>query len=324
MQNVNNGIKNFQENVPLAPYTTFKIGGPAKYFIIAKSTEEVKSAMEAARQKNIPVFVLGNGSNVLISDEGFDGLVIKIQNSKLKIENDNEKIKIIAESGVLIGKLVNESVKNSLTGLEWMMGIPGTLGGAIVGNAGAFGHSISELVEKVEVLDQGDLSVKLLRNKDCQFGYRESIFKKNSKYIILSAELSLKEGNKAESERIIKEHIVQRQSRHPGGLPNAGSFFKNIPIKENEKAFDKILKEFPEAEKFKAAGMIPAAWLIEKRDLKGVKIGGAMVSDKHANFIVNFNKASARDVMMLSSIIKQKIRDSFEIQLQEEVRFVGF
>lgn len=324
MQNVNELKKIFQENVLLASYTTFKIGGPAKYFFVAKSAGEVKNAIEAARQNNVSVFILGNGSNILVADEGFDGLVIKIQNSKIKIKNDNEKIKIIAEGGVLIGKLVNESVKNNLTGLEWMIGIPGTLGGAIVGNAGAFGHSISELIKKVEVLDLDDLSVKSFDNKDCSFGYRESIFKKDAKYAILSIELELKKGNKIEIEKAIKEHIAQRQARHPGGFPNAGSFFKNVIIKDNKKAFDKIVGQFPEAEKFRGLGMIPAAWLIEKRELKGAKIGGAMVSEKHANFIVNFNKASARDVIMLASIIKQKIRDSFGIQLQEEVRYVGF
>lgn len=324
MQNVNEFKKNFQENVVLAQYTTFKIGGPAKYFFVAKSIEEIKKAVEEARQNNISIFILGNGSNILIADEGFDGLVIKIQSSNLKIESENEKFKIVCDSGILIGKLVNESIKNNLTGLEWMIGIPGTLGGAVVGNAGAFGHLISELIKKVEVLDMDDLSVKSFENKDCEFGYRESIFKKATKYVILSIELELKKGNKIEIEKAIKEHIVQRQARHPGGFPNAGSFFKNVIIKDNEKAFDKIVKMYPDAEKFRSLGTVPAAWLIEKRELKGVKIGGAMVSDKHANFIVNFNKASARDVLMLASIIKQKIRGSFGIQLQEEVRYVGF
>ncbi len=324
MSNVNDLTKNFQENVPLAPHTSFKIGGPAKYFFVAKSAEEIKKAVEAAKDANIPVFVLGNGSNVLVADEGFAGLVIKIQNSKFKIQNDNSKFKIISESGVLIGRLVNESVKNNLTGLEWLVGIPGTLGGVIVGNAGAFGHSISETVEKVEALNAENLKIKWMNNNDCQFNYRESIFKKDGRYIILSAELNLKKGAAEESKKLIKEYSAKRQARHPVSYPNAGSFFKNAAIKDNEKAFEKLIRQYPEAEKFRNLGTVPAAWLIEKRDLKGVKIGGAMVSAKHANFIINFNKASARDVIMLASIIKQKIRDSFGIQLQEEVRYIGF
>jgi len=320
MTNVNDLKKFFEENVPLAPFTTFKIGGPARYFYMAKNVEEIKKAVEAAQQNNLSIFLLGNGSNILFSDEGFDGLVIKIKDQKLKIEGS----KVYCGAGVNLSKLVLDSTNAGLAGMEWAIGIPGTIGGAIVGNAGAFGHSVAEAVEKAEALNTGDLKIRSMNAAECQFNYRESIFKKDNKYIILSAELNLKKGNIEESKKLIKEYLAKRQNRHPGGYPNAGSFFKNVSIEDNEKAFEKLVSQYPEAEKFRNLGTIPAAWLIEKRDLKGVKIGGAMVSDKHANFIVNLGKAKAGEVLKLINLCKNEVKNKFGAALSEEIKYLGF
>lgn len=315
---VNNLLKAVQENVPLAPYTTFKIGGPAKYFYMAKTSEDIKQSVQFAKESKLSYYILGNGSNILVSDQGFNGLVIKLRNTKYEIRNTS----IDCESGLMLGKLVNESIKNGLTGLEWLIGIPGTLGGAIYGNAGAFGYSLSEAVESVKVLNSDNLKEEILTAKECQFGYRISVFKEK-KYIILSVVLKLKKGDKAESEKIIKEYIAKRQGKHPVG-PSAGSVFKNPSIEENQKVFEKLIKKYPEMEKFKASGKIPAGWLIEEYGLLGKSIGGAMISEKHGNFIINTGGASAENVIMLISLIKQKIRVNFGIQLEEEIQYLGF
>src|SRR4030042_435298 len=210
-----------QKNIPLAPYTTFRIGGAARFFCEAKSEEDILEALKFAKEKSLPVFVLGGGSNVLVSDKGFDGLVLKISNFKFQISN----LRIICDSGCLLGKIVNESVKAGLTGLEWAAGIPGTIGGAVRGNAGAYGGCMADAVESVRVLEIANLfkvrpfpsssgavgipQGRTFRPHDCQLAYRDSIFKQNPNLIILSVKLKLEKGDRAESERRIKEILAK-------------------------------------------------------------------------------------------------------------------
>lgn len=318
MPDVNNLLIGVQENIQLAPYTTFKIGGNARYFYITKTSLEIKKAIQVANELKLPYYILGNGSNILVSDGGFDGLVIRIMNRGLEIADQN----ICVESGVALSKLVMDSINGGLTGLEWLIGIPGTVGGAIYGNAGAYGHSLGEAVKIVKVFNPGSLKEEILSGNECGFSYRHSAFKEN-KYIILSAILELKKGDRPESEKKIKEYILNRQGKHPIG-PSAGSVFKNPLISENQKVFEKLVKQYPELEKFKSAGKIPAGWLIEEYGLLGKKIGGAMVSKEHGNFIINTGSATALDVVTLISLIKQKVRVNFNIQLEEEIQYVGF
>lgn len=329
MPKVKDLLKDVQENISLAQYTTFKIGGPARYFYIAKTAEEIVNAVKIAKSKEIPFYILGNGSNVLVSDAGFNGLVIKLQTTNYKLQATN----IESDTGVNLAKLVVESAKAGLTGLEWAIGIPGTVGGAIVGNAGAFGHSISEFTESVWVLDTETLTERAVGNAECEFGYRSSIFqpkadqpradKECKNYVIIKTVLKLSKGDPEKIKGQIKEYLEKRKERHPQG-PSAGSIFKNPSIAENQKAFEKLAKKFPEAEKFRAAGKIPAGWLVDELGLRGKKIGGAIISQKHGNFIINAGGAKAEDVIMLISLIKQKVRVNFGIQLQEEIQYVGF
>jgi len=339
-----------KENVPLAPYTTFKIGGPARFFCEAAREEEILEALKFAQEKNVPVFVLGGGSNVLVADRGFNGFVIKIHNTLYKIHNT----KIDCGAGCALAKVVSESVKASLTGLEWAAGIPGTIGGAVRGNAGAYGSSVSEIVESVRYLEipasQGStfpLSAKasnssrsnlskvpqsqVFSSRDCEFEYRNSIFKQNSNLIILSVILKLKNGNREGSEKKIKEILAKRKEKQPADFPSPGSFFRNPETEDKDliRQFetDTGKKVTDHVSVYKYTGnkiKIPAPWLIEEAGLKGKKIGGAMVSEKHANFIVNTGNATAEDVVMLAAIIKTKVRNKFGIQLQEEVQMIGF
>ena len=325
----------FQKNVKLAPCTTFRIGGSASFFCEAKNEEEILEALEFARGKNLPIFLLGGGSNVLVNDKGFSGVVIKISNFKFQISN----LRITCDAGCLLSKIVNESVKANLTGLEWAAGIPGTIGGAVRGNAGAFGGAMANVVDSVKVLNiqntktqdtkqntgykTQDLKLLQIMNyklQDCKFLYRDSIFKKNPNLIILSAVLKLKKGDKSESEKRVKEILAKRKKKQPTDFPSPGSFFKN-PIAKDKKLVEQY--ETDTGNKIRD-GRIPAPWLIEEAGLKGKKIGSAMVSEKHANFIVNTGKATAEDVIMLAAIIKTRVRNKFGIQLKEEVEMVGF
>lgn len=309
---------NVQENITLAPYTTFKIGGPAKYFVEIKNKEELKEALEYALKNKLKVFILGGGSNILISDRGLDGLAIIFHNAGYRLEDE----KIECESGMPLTKLVNLAAKNSLSGLEWAAGIPGTAGGAVRGNAGAFDGDIQNLVEKVKVLvmDADKVIEKDFSAKECEFDYRNSIFKRRNDLIVFSAIFRLKKGEGLEIQKRVDEIIKKRNQMHPQGTASAGSFFIN-PIVKNPELLDKFEKD--SGKKF-PNNMIPAGWLIQKAGLMGKRIGGAMVSEKHSNFIINTGNAKAEDVIMLMSLIKQKVRMKLGVQLMEEVKFLGF
>jgi len=282
------------KNILLAPYTTFKIGGAVKCFCETRDSEEIIAVITMAKKKNLPFFILGGGSNVLVSDKGFDGLVIRIQNPKSKIQNST----IYADAGVLLSNLVADSIKTGLTGLEWAAGIPGTIGGAIRGNAGAFSGSMAEIVKTIKVFDVKSQKIKTLKNTDFKFGYRDSIFKKNKNLIILSVELELKKGDKEKSKKLIKEYLRKRQATQPLEFMSAGCIFKN-PVGQS------------------------AGYLIEQCGLKGKKINGAMISEKHANFIINAGGAKAKDVINLINLCKEKVKEKFGIELQEEIEYVG-
>jgi len=278
----------FQENVSLAEYTSFKIGGKAKYFYIANNKEDLIKTIKEA--KDLKVFILGGGSNVLALEEGYDGLVIKLNLRKYSFNND-----IYVEAGVSWGELLGATVEKSLTGLEWTAGLPGTVGGAIYGNSQAFHVKTSDIIKEVEVLDLNDLSIKALT--DCQFSEKNSIFKKNKNLIILSAVFKINKGDKKEIQKKIAENLQFRKEKQPLGYASAGSVFINNSDK-------------------------PSSYLIEQAGLKGKRIGNAQVSEKHAGFIINLGGASSKDVLELISIVKKEVKDKFDIDLIEEIEII--
>ncbi len=265
--------------VLLKDHTTFKIGGPAEYFFTAQKKEDVVIAINVAKKLKLSVFMFGGGSNLLVSDKGIKGLVIKIQSSA---DLSLLKEKITANAGLNMGKLVSFSVNKSLQGLEWAGGLPGTFGGAIRGNAGAFGGEIKDSIFSVEALDE-KLKLHILTRKQCQFKYRSSLFKKKN-WIILSATVKLKKGVKKSLQDIANSHIAYRKEKHPLEFPSAGSVFKNIPV---EGLTTKFQREFKDKVKQDPFPIIPAAWFIIGAGLAGKKIGRAQISKKHSNYIVN-------------------------------------
>ena len=310
-------ILGIQKNILLKNYTTFQVGGQAKYFLKVETKDELIKVIQAVKKINLPFFILGGGSNLLVSDKGYGGLIIKFQVSSFKFQ-DNEAY---VGAGALLGNLVKTSADKGLSGLEWAAGIPGTLGGAIRGNAGAFEKSITDVIQEVEVLDVKDLKIKKLKNKDCNFGYRESVFKYNSNLIILSAILRLKKRRQQDIQKKIQEYLDYRKTNHPLNFPSAGSVFKNPKIKIVDL---KLLKEFPEIKNFNKKKIIPAGFLIEKSGLKGKKIGNVQISEKHCNFIINLGKGKAEDVKKLINLAKAKVKDKFKINLEEEIYYLGF
>ncbi len=293
------GIK---RNVFLKNHTTFRIGGPAKYFFTAKTKKNLISALKTAKKLNLPFYILGGGSKVLVSDKGFNGLLIKVQNSKFK----TRKQTIIAQAGVSLKKLTGVAAEKNLTGLEWAAGIPGTLGGAIRGNAGAWGESMKDVVEGIEVFDTENQKIISLNNKEAEFTYRNSIFKENKNLVILSSKIKLKKGNGKKSREKMREYLDYRKNYHPLRFPTAGSIFENIH-------FDKK----PKSKKFK---VLSAGKIIMDCGLTGKKIGNVKISEKHSNFIVNLGKGKAEDVKKLIKLTKLKVKEKFGITLKEELQ----
>lgn len=306
--------KRILKNVDLAPYTTFRIGGKAKYFFEAKSNNDIISLVNFCRKKKLPFFILGGGSNLLISDKGFNGLVIRNKSSKVEIRENY----IIADGGVILARLIQEAVSRSLSGLEYFVGIPGTLGGAIFGNAGwpKGKKSIGDLVEEIEILLPNN-KIKKVKKDWSRFAYRSSRFKEyKNPPIILSAKLKLKKEKRNKIEKRIKEIIKERRKNAPSGF-SAGCVFKNVQIEEI-----KNKKEIPK--EFKKNQLISAGWLIDQCGLKGKGIGGAEISKEHANFIINRGKSKAIDVLKLIELIKRNVKKRFGVDLKEEIQLIGF
>ena len=302
-----------QKNVSLSRYTTFGIGGDAKYFIEIKNKKELEWAIGVSKEFNLPFLVLGKGSNILVSDEGYEGVVIKISSKDISLDGEI----VVSDSGVFLPFLASFCLERELSGLEWATGIPGTVGGAIRGNAGAFGTSISDLVIAVDVMDMNGRK-RTISNNECEFGYRESIFKKNNE-IILEAKMKLKKGDYKKMKEKIDQYLNYRKEKHPQE-PSAGSIFKSHSINNNERNL--LVQKLPDIEKF--GDLIPAAFLIEQCGLKGERLGDAMVSTLHANFIINVGKAKADDVKNLIVLIKEKVKKRFGISLEEEIQYIGF
>jgi len=313
------GGNSVQQNIPLNKYSTFKLGGPAKYFFIAKTKEEIIKAVQTAKELNLDFFILGGGSNILVNDDGFDGLIIKVETKGLELNGNIVK----AKAGALLGQMVNLAMQNSLDGLTWACGIPGTIGGAVRGNAGAYGSDTSQNLLRVEVYDLRNDKVITMNKEECQFEYRESIFKKNKNLIVLGAEFKLMAGdNKEEIKKTMLENMRARTCSQPK-FPSVGCNFKNIIVTGEIRK--KIKDIEPNGEESIKGGKIGAAWFIDRAGLKGHEIGGAKVSDEHANFIIKFKESGkADDVIQLISYIKQQVRNKFGIQLQEELQYVGF
>ncbi len=311
--------KLLQKNIPLSPLTTYKIGGPAKYFVEIKTREELKDCLAWADDVNEKVYILGGGSNILVPDKGINGLVVCLKNDSVKVMGD----RLECGAGATLSRASSLAINSSLSGLEWTIGIPrATVGGSIRGNAGAFSVEMKDIVEMVEVFNRKKFAFEILSNRMCGFVYRSSLFKNSDDYIIWSATLKMKMVEKKAIEEKMQKTIEFRNEKYPK-LPSAGSVFKNVDPDEfktgNAVIFERELKD-----KIGRDGKISAGLIIDLLGLKGKTIGGIKISLEHANHIVNTGNGTAEDVITLISLVKEKARTQFKIQLKEEISFFGF
>ncbi len=319
-----------QAQVRLAPYVHFRIGGPAEYFLLASSSEEIVSACQAALELKIPYTILGDGSNVLILDGGIEGLVIKAANKKINFFGQG----VEAEAGAVLMEVANRAAEKGFSGFEFAGGIYGTVGGAIYGNAGSFGREIKDVFISCRFFDPAE-GVKEFNRQQCQFVYRGSIFKDHPDWVILSGSFALQPDDPAEVKKRMSELVKQKAKSQPFNLPSSGCIFQNVSVEEVD--FDRLAEEIDPTsvnrasgltneqcwQRFKQQGRVPASYLLEELGLKGKQIGQAQVSEQHANFIVNLGGATASEVMMLISYIKQQVRDRVSVQLREEIQILG-
>lgn len=306
-----------QKNIPLAPLTTFRVGGNALAYTSVYSAQEISEALEYAKQEEISAMILGGGSNVLFADSGFPGIVIHIVSAGIERLGDT----LVAYAGASLQEVVFKAGEAGFAGLEKLSGIPGSLGGAVRGNAGAFGSEISDCIQSVTAVNLKTGLVKYFRREDCQFRYRSSFFKEHPHWAIISAEFSFAESKSPEELAFIRKQIQEkREQKHPQDAWCAGSFFMN-PFVNNQE----LLSEFEQETGHRSKdGKLPAGWLINYVGLRGKKIGGAQMSPLHPNYLINTGNAKAEDIVMLASLVKTRVRDELGIRLQEEVQLMGF
>jgi len=287
-------LDGLEEAVPLAPLCAYGVGGPAEYLYRAASTGALVHAVKAARGAGMPLTVLGRATNVLVSDAGLPGLTVLARNESYTIEGERLEV----EAGAELPGLVTDLASRGLAGLEFAGNIPGSVGGAVVGNAGAYGRAVSDVVVSVHLLDGVTEHVK--EPSDLEFGYRTSLFKKLPDLTVLSAAFKLRSGETSALLEEIARDAELRRSKHPLEDASCGSYFKN-PSRE-----------------------LPAARLIEDAGLKGFRLGRACVSEKHANFLVAQPGATAADIVALAAEVKRRVREQSGYELLEEVRRLGF
>ncbi len=301
-----------QENIPLAPYTTLKIGGPAKYFVAAKTIAELQEAVAWANQEKLPYRLIGRGANLLVSDNGFNGLIIHPENDQAQWNGDH----VVVGAGVQNGQLIASALQHGFGGMQWLIGVPGKVGGSLYGNAGGHGWGLGDQVVWVDVCVP-DGTNKRLTKEDCAFAYRTSIFKHHPEWSIVQAEFIFPKVDPAEERTLLAETTKQKNTNQPTTAKTAGCMFTN-PTADLAKV-PESLKQYVDAK-----GTISAWRVIEEVGLKGFQLGDIQISDVHANFMINRGQGTADQVMQLLSLIKQKVRDELGIQLHEEIQYLGF
>jgi len=300
-------------NAPLAEHARFGIGGPADVLVDAATREAFTGALQAARASGLQTVVIGGGSNLIVSDDGFRGVVLRFSASGIAAEGTTVR----ADAGAVLQDLVDFTVDRGLQGLETMTGIPGWTGAAVYGNAGAYGHSISERVERVCFFD-GD-RVRHTDKAGCAFQYRESIFKRRKDWVILSAELVLDPGDAAALRSTADRIRAVRDGKYPPAMKCAGSIFKNYLLAGLPA---EVAAEVPPGAVIE--GKVPSAWFLERIGAKGMRSGDIRVADYHANLIYNAGAGTARDLTALIDELKQRVEDRWGMPLEEEVQYIGF
>jgi UDP-N-acetylmuramate dehydrogenase len=304
------------EHIPLAQYTTFNIGGAARYLVHAQSLDDIKQSFAMAQQLGVPVFVLGGGSNVLVADEGFAGMVIKIEMKTTSINRSSATVTV--EAGAVLKDTIMQAAQAGLGGCTSMYGIPGTVGGAVRGNAGAFGTEAKDVVHSVTAWNSTTHETKEFANAECQFAYRDSFFKQHPEWIVLSATLQLPVVKSEEAVQQCEDTFAERTKRQIQNIKSAGSFFMN-PVAPAD------VQELFKTEKGQDArgGRVPAGWLIDKSGYKGYTAEHIATGARSSNYIINIGGATAHEVRALGTSIQTAVKQTFGVDLHTEVQFVS-
>jgi UDP-N-acetylmuramate dehydrogenase len=300
-------------DAPLSRYTRFGIGGPADIYAETESVDAFVAALTSARASGWPVMVIGGGTNLIVSGGGFRGVVLRYRASRLTAE----ETRVSADAGAVLQDLVDFAVDRGLKGLETLAGIPGSVGAAVYGNAGAYGHSISERVVSVRFYD--GRAVRVFDNAACQFRYRESIFKEHKEWIIFSTELLLDSADAAVLRKTADDIVRIRNEKFPVTMKCAGSIFKNLLLNELPQ---RVAAQVPATAV--REGKVPAAWFLEQAGAKGMQRGDIHVAAYHANLVYNAGAGTADDLYSLIQELKQRVRERFGIEIEEEVQYVGW
>jgi UDP-N-acetylmuramate dehydrogenase len=307
------GIPNLsiRRNVSLAEYTRFGLGGPADALVDAQDSAAFHSALQLTRGFDLPMVVIGGGTNLIVSDGGFPGIVLRFTGSL--IERDGNCLGI--ESGAVLQDVVDFSINHGLAGLQTMTGIPGWVGGAVYGNAGAYGHSIQEVVERVRATN-GEQVVEF-STAECEFTYRESMFKRRKEWVILSTHLRLHRADASELRRTAEGIRSIRDEKYPPSMRCAGSIFKNLlfaklPASVQSEVPPNLVRE----------GKVPSAWFLERIGAKGMRVGDIQVATYHANLLYNDGAGTSADLITVITELKQRVRERFGFELEEEVQYV--
>jgi UDP-N-acetylmuramate dehydrogenase len=299
------------ENVPLARYTRFEVGGPARILVDAASETALTDVLNAIAESGEQYAIIGGGTNLVASDHGYPGVVVRYTNAALELAGDTVKV----AAGAVLQDLVDASIAHGLKGLETMTGIPGWVGGAVYGNAGAYGHSIQERVASVRYLERG--CVHEISNRDCEFAYRESRFKRRKDWVILSVTLRLEFADAEELRSTASGILKIRNEKYPPTMRCAGSIFKNLLWSELPDAVRALVPAAVVRE-----GKVPSAYFLEQAGAKGLRRGGVCVADYHANLIYNEGGGTAQEVGALIAELKRRVHDQFGLDLEEEVQFL--
>lgn len=306
-------------NEPLYKHTTFKIGGNARFLLMLDAIDDAVKALQYMDGEGISYMMLGGGSNMLASDEEFDGVVVQIKAKHMIIHDsvDEERVVVEVEAGCPTVEVARKTMAAGIAGFEWGVGVPGSMGGAVRGNAGAMGSDMKASVAEVDVYRDGE--VVRLSGKDCAFGYRESLFKHNSD-VVLRVWLRLTKGEDLETRKKAIECLQYRTKTQPQGFPSTGCIFKNVVFQELDELSETLQADLLPI--FKERKIISAGWLVDQAGMKEGQVGQAQVSERHGNFIINLGGATAEDVKKLIAQIKQAVYDKYEVMLEEEVAII--
>jgi UDP-N-acetylmuramate dehydrogenase len=302
-----------RRNEPIAPYTRFAIGGPAALLCESADEDAFSAALALCHELRVPTTVIGGGSNLVVADEGYRGVVLRFTGAEIEVDDNVLR----AQAGGSLQAAVDRSIAAGLSGIHTMTGVPGSVGGAVYGNAGAYGHSMEEVVRSVHFTD--GRAQRTFTNAQCEFRYRDSIFKRHKGWIVLSAELHLIPAPAADLRRVADEIRAVRDAKYPPDMRCAGSIFKNLfvtdlPANVQAQVPANLIRD----------GKVPSAWFLEQAGVKGLRRGDIQVADYHANLIYNDGHGTARDLVTVIEEVKDRVRAKFGFAPEEEVQYVGF